>query len=250
MTMNSAVAWLCDRAEAAEPGAVHLANAFTLSLAMRDQALSELLNRGDLNLPDGTPVAWAGRRAGIADLPGRVYGPDLMLATMDESVRRGGIRHYLYGSSPDVVTELRAQLTSRFPGLDIAGTESPPFRDLTTEEETETVQRIVTSGANLVWVGLGTPKQDVFVDRFRSRLPAPLVAVGAAFDFISGSVSQAPPWMRENGLEWAYRLAREPRRLWRRYLIGNAVFLYGLSRGVQVIDGQTRPSPEHSSDLD
>jgi N-acetylglucosaminyldiphosphoundecaprenol N-acetyl-beta-D-mannosaminyltransferase len=213
--------------------AVHLCNAYTLALARRDPAFALAVNRGDLNLADGAPLTWIGRRAGFTHMRRRVYGPDLMLAAT-RAGRARGLRHYLYGSTPEVVGALSRRLADLAPGVEVVGVESPPFRPLTKVEEAELVERVRAAGAHLVWVGLGTPRQDLFVDRFRDRLGATLVAVGAAFDFLTGTKRQAPRWMQDHGLEWAFRLATEPRRLWRRYLIGNAVFLAGVMRGVQV----------------
>jgi N-acetylglucosaminyldiphosphoundecaprenol N-acetyl-beta-D-mannosaminyltransferase len=157
-----------------------------------------------------------------------------MLATA-RAGRNNGLRHYLYGSTPRIAASLAAQLAEFAPGIEIVGVESPPFRPLTEREEAELVERIRHARPNVVWVGLGTPLQDRFVDLFRDRLNTTLVAVGAAFDFIAGAKRQAPVWMQNRGLEWAFRLVTEPRRLWRRYLIGNASFMAGLARGVITI---------------
>lgn len=222
--------------------AVHLCNAYTLSLAHRDPSLRRALNRGDLNVPDGMPLVWIGRRLGFSDT-GRVYGPDLMRAVVDRG-RDQGTRHYLYGSTPQVVRRLAASLQRAYPGVDIAHAESPPFRALRPEEADALVERVRATGAHVVWVGLGTPKQDRFLDELGPRLGTTLVAVGAAFDFLSGTKTQAPRLLRDHGLEWAYRLVREPRRLWRRYLVGNLVFLAGVARGGVVVDegsGPVRP---------
>jgi N-acetylglucosaminyldiphosphoundecaprenol N-acetyl-beta-D-mannosaminyltransferase len=216
--------------------AVHLCNAWTLALARRDGALTQALNRGDLNLPDGTPLTWIGRRVGFNHMRRRVYGPDLMLAAV-RTGRIWGLRHYLYGSTPEVVDALARRLAAITPGVQLVGAEAPPFRPLTEREEVELVERIRRVKPDVVWVGLGTPRQDLFVDRFRDRLGITLVAVGAAFDFLAGAKRQAPTWMQDCGLEWIFRLATEPRRLWRRYLIGNAMFLVGLLHGVTIYRG-------------
>lgn len=226
-SLEHAVDELLPPPEEGQGRAVHLCNAYTLSLARRDPSFGALLNEGDLNLVDGMPLAWIGRRLGFESLQGRVYGPDLMAMTLDRS-RQAGLRHYLYGSTPAVVGDLNAQLRRRFPGVEIVGSESPPFRSLTDVEARQMVDRVRSVAPDVVWVGLGTPRQDIFVHQFRERLGCTLVSVGAAFDFLAGARPQAPPWMQQRGLEWAYRLVREPRRMWRRYLIGNAVFLRGL----------------------
>lgn len=224
---------------------VHLCNAYTLSLARNDLSLQEALNRGDLNLPDGMPLVWIGRRLGFTDMVRRVYGPDLMRRVIDRG-RAEGVRHYLYGSTPTVVRRLAASLEQAYPGVDIVHAESPPFRALRPEEGQALIGRVQATGAEVVWVGLGTPKQDRFLDELGARLGTTVVAVGAAFDFLAGTKPQAPRLLRDHGLEWAYRLFHEPRRLWRRYLVGNVVFLIGAARSGAVVDTglpPVRPQP-------
>jgi N-acetylglucosaminyldiphosphoundecaprenol N-acetyl-beta-D-mannosaminyltransferase len=213
------------------PMDVHLCNAYTLAIADKDQSFRNMLNESGLNLADGMSVVWANRllhRGGQAPT-GRVYGPDLFL-----DIFRAGteyrLRHYLLGSTPEVLTNLSANLRRLFPGVQIVGTESPPYRDLTDIERGDQLDRIVTSRAQLVWVGLGTPKQDVEVAWLAHQRALVFVAVGAAFDFVAGSKRQAPAWMQRMGLEWIFRLLSEPRRLWRRYLFGNLRFLLALVR--------------------
>lgn len=219
---------------------VHLCNAYTLSLAARDDSFRQVLNQGDLNLPDGTPVAWVGRRHGHRHMRGRVYGPDLFERTIEQG-REQGLRHHLYGSTPQVVENLKAALVRRY-GVHVVGAESPPFRDLTDEEVADLRERVADAGADIVWLGLGTPKQDLFAERMKGELGATLVAVGAAFDFMAGTKKQAPRWVQQRGLEWLYRLATEPRRLWRRYLIGNSVFLCSVLRSLVAGDDADGPS--------
>lgn len=228
-SVDAAYARIRDAALARQPLGVHFLTAHSLSIAETDPSYRGLLNGADLNLPDGMPLVWFGRRWGF-DVPERVCGPDFLPVVFDRG-RVDGLRHFLYGSTREVLERMRARLSARFPGAEIVGWESPPFRPLTPAEETETVARVRSSGANLVWVGLGTPKQDVFVESFKTRLRVPLLAVGAAFDFHAGVKPRAPGWMQRAGLEWAFRLASEPRRLWRRYLVGNLVFLKGALRG-------------------
>jgi N-acetylglucosaminyldiphosphoundecaprenol N-acetyl-beta-D-mannosaminyltransferase len=244
LSMDAAVDVVTACAAARRPLAVHLVNAYTLSLAVRDDAFRALLDDGDLNLPDGTPLVWIGRRAGLPDLTARVYGPDLTVALCDRG-RTHGLRHYLYGASPEVVEGFAAELRRRFPGIEIVGVESPPFRALSDDEQDALVARVQGSGANVVWVGLGTPKQDHFVEAFRDRLGVPVLAVGAAFDFLAGAKKMAPRWMQERGLEWLYRLLSEPRRLWKRYLVGNLVFLWGAWRRTAVEAPPPRPWDPH-----
>lgn len=238
VTLDDAVATLRALTETGGGRAVHLCNAWTLALARKDPGLAKAVNSGDLNLPDGAPLTWLGRSVGFAHMRRRVYGPDLLLATA-RAGRGWRLRHYLYGSTPEVVGAMARRLKELTPGIELVGYESPPFRPLTSEEETALVARLHRLRPHIVWVGLGTPCQDLFVDRLRDRFDGTLVAVGAAFDFIAGAKRQAPRWMQDRGLEWTFRLATEPRRLWRRYLFGNAVFAAGVARGVQRIDGHS-----------
>ncbi|HZN73140.1 MAG TPA: WecB/TagA/CpsF family glycosyltransferase, partial [Micromonosporaceae bacterium] len=152
-----------------EPRRVHLCNAYTLALAVRDRAYRRLLNDSDLNFADGHYIAMVGRWRGHAEMAQRVYGPSLMLATLDRG-RADGMRHYLYGTTPDTVTRLATALSERFPGLHLVGVEAPPFRPLTASEESDLVERIGAAKPDIMWVGLGTPRQDDFVARYAERL--------------------------------------------------------------------------------
>lgn len=226
-TIESAVDRLLLTRIRGEGRAVHLCNAYTLSLAQRDQELRRLLNADNLNLPDGMPLIWVGRWLGLKYLGERVYGPNLMIATMDRG-REFGLRHYLYGTTDEILQKLEVALCKRLPGVDIVGRDAPPFRELTAEEDADLEQRLAEARPDVVWVGLGTPKQDRFIHAFHSRIPATFIAVGAAFDFVSGNKRQAPAWIQKRGLEWAYRFAHEPRRLARRYFVGNTRFVVSL----------------------
>ncbi len=206
---------------------VHLCNSYTLALAVRDIEYRQVLNSGDLNLADGHYVAMVGRWRGQADLTGRVYGPDLMLNTMDRG-REIGLRHYLYGTTPETVQRLADTLAERYPGITIVGVEAPPFRKLRAHEELELAERISAARPDILWVGVGTPRQDRFVADHTRRLACTVVPVGAAFDFNSGTKKSAPDFVKRAGLEWLYRFAQEPRRLWRRYLIGIPTFIWGV----------------------
>jgi exopolysaccharide biosynthesis WecB/TagA/CpsF family protein len=183
------------------------------------------LNHLDLLVPDGQPVRWALNWIYGAQLRDRVYGPTLMLALCARAAHEG-LAIYLYGSSPDIVLRLREFLARRFPGLQIAGAEPSKFRRLSTEEKTELAARICKSGAAMVFVGLGCPRQEIWAYEFRELLPMPILAVGAAFPFLAGRVPQAPKWMQDRGLEWLFRLWAEPRRLWRRYVLLNPAYLF------------------------
>lgn len=212
-----AVTTLRGRARARIPTGVHLCNAYTLKLATRSAAYTDVLNTGDVNLPDGAPVAWAARRAGHANVTEPVRGPGLFDAVLADGLSWGA-RHYFYGSTPEVLEQLERKLRERHPGLQVAGLESPPFRPLGHEERRATRERIAAIGAHYVWIGLGTPKQDWFVADVASHLPSVTVAIGAAFDFAAGTLREAPPAWHGSGFEWLYRLATEPRRLAGRYL--------------------------------
>lgn len=209
------------------PRGTHLCNAYTLSLALRDEKYRAMLNEADINFSDGHYLAKVGKKRGHDAMTERVYGPDLMYNTMDAG-REHGLKHYLYGASPETVAKLKTSLEEKLPGVDIVAAESPPFRALTTAELDELEDRVTDAKPDLFWVGLGTPRQDEFVALHTKRLRCTLVPVGAAFDFWSGNKPMAPKFVQKHGLEWAYRLATEPRRLWKRYLIGNTAFIYGV----------------------
>jgi N-acetylglucosaminyldiphosphoundecaprenol N-acetyl-beta-D-mannosaminyltransferase len=190
----------------------------------RDPTLRKIHNAAGLVTPDGMPLVWLGRMMGFAQIK-RVYGPDLMLAMCEYSIGRA-YSHFLYGGGPEVPEKLAEELKDRFPGLKVAGTYSPPFRDLTPDEDEGVIEMINDSGAQIVWIGLSTPKQEKWMSAHSKKLKAPvLIGVGAAFDIHSGLKPQAPMWMRSSGLEWLFRLATEPKRLWRRYAINNPMFV-------------------------
>ena len=179
--------------------------------------------------PDGMPLVWACRHAGCT-ATSRVYGPDLMLEVCERAAQRGW-SSFFYGSRDEVTAALVHRLSGSYPDLTVAGRYSPPFRPLEPHEEEEIVERINRSGAAIVWVGLSTPKQERWMARMRPRLEAPvLIGVGAAFDIHAGFLRQAPPWMQRHGLEWLFRVAMEPRRLWKRYLRNNPRFVFHVLR--------------------
>jgi N-acetylglucosaminyldiphosphoundecaprenol N-acetyl-beta-D-mannosaminyltransferase len=197
--------------------------------SQRDPDLLRIHNESGLTTPDGMPMVWAARLAGASNVQ-RVYGPDLMLAVCERAAQRGW-GCYLYGSTVEVLDRLGSNLTERFPGLRIVGAHAPPFRPLTAEEDDAVVREINESGAQIVWVGLSTPKQERWMAAHVGRVNAPaIIGVGAAFDIHAGNLRQAPRWMQRSGLEWFFRLASEPRRLWRRYAINIPRFLFSISR--------------------
>jgi len=191
--------------------------------AQHDPEFKQILNATDLIVPDGMPLVWLGRRQGHA-LRKRVYGPDLLLAFCEQGAGRG-YRHFLYGGAPGVAERLAESLKTRFPELNVIGTYSPPFRPLTAAEDEEIVALIDRAAPDVLWVGLGTPKQERWMHAHKGLRVPVLVGVGAAFDMLSGRKRQAPRWMREHGLEWFFRLMQEPHRLWRRYLVYGAQFI-------------------------
>lgn len=208
------------------PGlAVHFCNAYNVALAHSDRSYAALLHDADVVFSDGVPITWVGRRAypEVAEPWERVYGPDVMRGVLGASTSDGP-RHYLLGGSDETLDALQERIAREHPAARIVGAESPPFRPATAQELGERDDRIRASGATIVWVGLGTPKQDVEVRRLASSVPVVAMAVGAAFDFLAGTKAQAPPWVQRSGLEWAFRLASEPRRLGKRYVWGNSVF--------------------------
>jgi N-acetylglucosaminyldiphosphoundecaprenol N-acetyl-beta-D-mannosaminyltransferase len=197
----------------------------TIMECRRAQDLRAVVNAAGMRTPDGMPLVWLAHLRGHREV-NRVYGPDLMLAVMAESGARG-YRHYLYGGGPGVAERLARVMTDRFPGIDFTGLESPPFAPLDRLCTPQAAASINERRPDIVWVGLGNPKQERWMARMRPLLEAPvLIGVGAAFDFHSGVKAQAPRWMQRSGLEWLFRLVHEPRRLWKRYLIDNPWFVY------------------------
>jgi N-acetylglucosaminyldiphosphoundecaprenol N-acetyl-beta-D-mannosaminyltransferase len=184
--------------------------------SVRDETIRRVHNEAGLVLPDGMPLVWLLRTGGFG-FARRVYGPDLMLALFGHS-QRAGFRHYLYGATTRTLDLLQSNLTRRFPGAQIVGAHAPPFRLAGASEDADVLAKIDASGADIVWVGLSTPKQELWMANHRPRLRASvLIGVGAAFDFHAGLVRQAPATLQRLGLEWAFRMVMEPRRLWPRY---------------------------------
>ncbi len=196
-----------------------------LILACRDRNLGTIINSFDIVAPDGQPVRYALKILHGVALPDRVYGPEHMLRLCNHASEEK-ISIYLYGSKSHVVNNLKIRLQTMFPNLVIAGYESPPFRDLTPQEDEAVVRRINASGAKLVFIGLGCPSQDHFAFKHRNEINSTMLCVGAAFDFHAGNKKMAPKWMQKYALEWSFRLFQEPKRLWQRYFITNSIFLY------------------------
>lgn len=219
------------RAWAQEGGvyAVAAANTHVVALGRHEPDFGAALAQFDLIVPDGMPLIWAMNRRG-AGLADRVYGPTLML----HALAQPGVSHFLLGGSQELLDRLTARLREQFPGIEIAGSYSPPFGEWQEEENERIFEKIAASNARYIWVGLGCPKQERWIARHKASLPPGVYfAIGAAFAFHAGVVSQAPHWMQARGLEWVYRLATEPQRLWKRYAVYNTLFLwYGLTGAV------------------
>ncbi len=211
-------------------GYVCVCNVHTVMEAQDDPDYAAVLNAATVATPDGMPLVWALRRLGRPE-QARVYGPDLLLAWAEYAAARPDAPpSYFYGGAPGVAAELARTLQTRFPGFRVAGAESPPFRDLTPAEDEAVLTRFAAAGAGLVWVGLGAPKQERWMRAHAEKTGAVLLGVGAAFDFLTGRVPQAPRWLMRLGLEWLFRLAMEPRRLWKRYFHHNPRFVWRLGR--------------------
>lgn len=223
-SMNDAVDRILKAADRSEPISVRLSNAYCVALASRDENYATLLNNNGINFPDGTPVVWFMKAAAKARKPSRVRGPSLFVATLAKT-RTGEYGHFFLGTTNDTLNLLTEKVQASHPDLKISGMHSPPFAPLDDDYFGACAEKIRQTDADLIWVALGTPKQDFVADELAKRLNRPCVAVGAAFDFVAGTVQEAPLWIQNSGFEWLYRLCSEPRRLWKRYLIGNLQFL-------------------------
>jgi len=208
---------------------IHLANAYSLALADSNDTVRRSLSGDSTNFADGKPLTWVSTLKRHSPRIVQVRGPQLFRDVFDLG-RVSEVKHFLLGSSDETLAQLQYALEKSYPGVQIAGTFSPPFRAMSSEELSAQDEKIAASGAQIVWVGLGTPKQDLEAFRLAFALPVVAIAVGAAFDFVAGSVKESPRWISKLGFEWVYRLAMEPRRLWRRYLFGNARFLWSVAK--------------------
>jgi N-acetylglucosaminyldiphosphoundecaprenol N-acetyl-beta-D-mannosaminyltransferase len=224
-----ALDWIDASVAAGDREYVCVCNVHTVMASAEDKELRGALLGSSLNVPDGQPLVWALNLLGHS-LEDRVYGPELMARACARSAESGQ-RLYLYGGrNQGALVQLALNLRQRYPGVKIVGGYSPPHRPLTYEERRSVTEEINGSHADVVWVGIGVPKQEKWMAKMRSELDAPvLIGVGAAFDFHAGLVPQAPNWIQENGLEWAYRFAHEPRRLWRRYVRYNPRFVHAFA---------------------
>lgn len=209
---------------AGESRYVCFSNVHSAVTAAFDSGFHQIIAGSDLCTSDGAPVTWMLRQLG-ATRQERLNGPDLMWRYFAyEAPKRGKV--YFYGSTPETLNLLRERVESEFPGLQVVGTYAPPFRSITAAEDEDDVARINSSGAHVVFVGLGCPKQEAWMAAHRGRIHAVMMGVGAAFEFHAGVQPRAPQWLRDHGLEWAHRLLHDPQRLWRRYLFTNLPFLF------------------------
>jgi N-acetylglucosaminyldiphosphoundecaprenol N-acetyl-beta-D-mannosaminyltransferase len=229
-----ALDWIDATVASRQRGYVCVCNVHTVMASAEDAELRSALLRSSINVPDGQPLVWAINALGHP-LGARVYGPEMMARACARAAESGQ-RLYLYGGrNQGALVQLALNLRQRYPGVKIVGGYSPPHRPLTDDERDVVTKEINGSKADVVWVGIGVPKQEKWMAQMRDVLEAPvLVGVGAAFDFHAGLVPQAPNWIQSSGLEWAFRLAHEPRRLWRRYLRYNPRFVHAFTR--QLID--------------
>jgi N-acetylglucosaminyldiphosphoundecaprenol N-acetyl-beta-D-mannosaminyltransferase len=230
-SLAAAVASFVHGVTTGAPAQAHrLVNSYTFALADTDPAYQALLAHSGVNLPDGRPLVTSLNRLDRRGQPfEQVRGPSFFAKCLDEG-RLPGVRHFFLGGSPELLESLKAAVGRRFPGAQIVGMISPPFRPLSDIERTDQDLEIKTSAAQVVWVGLGAPKQDFEAQRICDSLQVATAAVGAAFDFVAGTKPEAPDWMRRLNLEWIFRLMSEPRRLWRRYLFGNTRFIMLVAR--------------------
>lgn len=222
--MDKTITYITENLNALRGDYICVANVHTTVMAFRDEEYRKVQNSGAMALPDGQPLSIVSRRRGYAQA-GRVPGPDLMPAILDLSQQKG-YTHFFYGSTESTLKQLERVIMARYPGLKIAGMYAPPFRDLTQEEDDEVVRRINDSGADFIWVALGAPKQEKWMYEHRNRVKGLMIGVGAAFDFIAGTVKRAPMWMQKLCMEWVFRIIQDPRRLIPRYLNTNFAFLY------------------------
>jgi N-acetylglucosaminyldiphosphoundecaprenol N-acetyl-beta-D-mannosaminyltransferase len=228
INMQQAVSYLIDAGCRRQKGYVCVTGVHGVMEAQTDEHFREILNSSLLTTPDGMPTVWVGKSTGHSEM-GRVFGPDLMLNLCRESVSCG-LKHFLYGGQPGVADELKRSLQERFPGLQIVGTYTPPFRQLNSEEQRQLAQQVKSVRPDIFWVGLSTPKQERFMAEYLPKLDASIMlGVGAAFDLHTGRMKDSPEWIKNAGLQWAHRLAQDPRRLWKRYFINNPKFIAAIA---------------------
>ncbi len=238
-----AVRCMIEAAKESRSGIVSCHAVHAIVTASGDEDLRQKVNQFSMITPDGQPVRWGLNLLHKAGLSDRVYGPELTLRVC-QAAEREGVSIYLYGGTPEILGLLKENLLRQLPKLEIAGSEAPPFRPLSEQENLEACQRINQSGAGITLIGLGCPKQDLFAAENADRIESVQLCVGAAFDFHAGVKPMAPGWMQRSGLEWLFRLVCEPRRLWHRYMVTNSIYLYKL--GLSLIRRPLTTSPVDS----
>ena len=226
--MDDTIAYITDNLEELRGNYICVSNVHTTVMSLRDKKYRRIQNSAAMALPDGQPLAIVSRRRGYTQAQ-RVPGPDLMPAVLELSQERG-YTHYFYGSTEQTLDKLKKVLQAKYPRLKIAGMYAPPFRELTEEEDQKIVRRINDSGADFVWVALGAPKQEKWMYTHRNRIQGLMIGVGAAFDFMAGTVKRAPMWMQKLCMEWVFRIMQNPGRMLPRYLNTNFAFLYNVCR--------------------
>jgi N-acetylglucosaminyldiphosphoundecaprenol N-acetyl-beta-D-mannosaminyltransferase len=225
INLDSALASISDALNKKSKGYICVTGVHGVIEAQSDDNFRRILNAAFLNTPDGMPMVWCGKLRGFREMD-RVYGPDLMNLLCNWS-RKNNVTHFFYGGAEGVAQELKRRLEEKFSGLKVVGTYTPPFRSLNADEETQLIRTVSELKPDIIWVGLSTPKQEKFMAQYWQKLDATLIfGVGAAFDFHTGRVRQAPRWMQRSGLEWFFRLCCEPRRLWKRYFRNNPLFAW------------------------
>lgn len=236
LNLSLAEKYLCEATATSEfQGFVTITGVHGVVESQSDEELKRIHNRSFLSTPDGMPMVWLGRLRGFSQMS-RVYGPELMLKMMSIAVRSAH-KHYFFGGADGVAEKLKENLVARYEGVNVIGTMCPPFRPLTEEEETALYDELQAKKPHFFWVGLSTPKQEYFMHNFLQKHPdltkgwdhgMVMLGVGAAFDFHSGQVKQAPYWIQRSGCEWLYRITQDPKRLLKRYTVSNSVFIYKL----------------------
>lgn len=224
ITWHQAIERISQWASERQSRYVCICNVHSVVTAHQDHEFSRVVHEADMATPDGAPVAWLMRKLGIRSQE-RINGPDLMWEYFTHAAQHNEAI-YLYGGQQSTLDTLQKVLSEKFPELKIAGAYSPPYRPLSKEEQTQVIDSINDSGASTVWVSLGCPKQEKWMAAQRGHINAVMIGVGAAFDYHAGTIQRAPLWMQKNGLEWLHRLCSEPRRLWKRYLVTNTLFIY------------------------
>ena len=227
--IRGAVSYVLERIEKLSGGYICFSNVFTVVTAEENKEYKQALNEASITFPDGGPIAHKLRKKG-AEKATRIAGPDFMEDLLKETAD-GSARHFFYGSSEDILDRLQENLLRKFPEMNIVGVYSPPFRDLTDDEDRDIMERINAAQADIIWVGLGAPKQEMFMYRHKGKIQGLMIGVGAGFDYQAGVVKRAPEWMQEHSLEWLHRLVTDPGRLFRRYLVTNTKFIwYSITR--------------------